>query len=126
MFRNNCALTFYYKLKTLYLHSVHTMQFLISDCKNMLEPKPEYPVIKVIYLALIILCFIFINQASAQYQIEKSVIANGGNYSSGGTFQLSASIGEVGADQSVTGEGFELTGGFWQENTDLIFVNSFE
>ncbi len=70
-------------------------------------------------------------QVFAQYQINKHTINNGGGITSGGTYVVKASIGQVDASNKLSSGGiYTLNGGFWHEKTDYgfdtIFKNSFE
>ncbi len=47
------------------------------------------------------------------FEIESQTIDGGGGSSSGGAFELSGTIGQHDAGQTMTGGAFELTGGFW-------------
>jgi hypothetical protein len=47
------------------------------------------------------------------YSINWYKIAGGGGTSSGGTYQLSGTIGQPDASGAMTGGNFSLTGGFW-------------
>jgi hypothetical protein len=57
---------------------------------------------------------LFAQPASAQsYSIDWYKIAGGGGTSSGGTYQLSGTIGQADAGAPLTGGSYSLTGGFW-------------
>ena len=62
----------------------------------------------------------------AQYAITKYSINNGGGKMTGGSYQLTGSIGQIDASNELSNNNYKLTGGFWQQNTDLIFINGFE
>ena len=47
------------------------------------------------------------------YSIDWYKIAGGGGTSSGGTYQLSGTIGQPDASGAMTGGDYSLTGGFW-------------
>jgi hypothetical protein len=52
--------------------------------------------------------------ASAQsYSIDWYKIAGGGGTSTGGTYQVSGTIGQPDASGAMTGGNYSLTGGFW-------------
>jgi hypothetical protein len=52
--------------------------------------------------------------ASAQnYSIDWFKIAGGGGTSTGGTYQVSGTIGQPDASGAMTGGSYSLTGGFW-------------
>ena len=48
-----------------------------------------------------------------QYSIDWDKIAGGGGTSSGGTYQVSGTIGQPEASGAMTGGNYSLTGGFW-------------
>lgn len=66
------------------------------------------------------------SQSFAQFEISKYTINSGGAKMSGGIYEVSASIGQTDASTTQIGGTFSLNGGFWHENTDLIFKNGFE
>jgi len=78
---------------------------------------------KVFFLLIIGMAF---SQSFAQYEIKKYTINSGGSTSTGGTYQVSGSIGQVDASSKLTSANYSLNGGFWHENNDLIFKNGFE
>jgi len=47
------------------------------------------------------------------YSIDWSKIAGGGGTSTGGTYQVSGTIGQPDAGGAMTGGGYSLIGGFW-------------
>jgi hypothetical protein len=47
------------------------------------------------------------------YTIDWYKIAGGGGTSTGGTYQVSATIGQPDASGAMTGSGYSLTGGYW-------------
>jgi hypothetical protein len=47
------------------------------------------------------------------YSVDWSKIAGGGSTSTGGTYQVSGTIGQPDASGPMTGGNFALTGGFW-------------
>jgi hypothetical protein len=67
----------------------------------------------------LLLCFIllplaFSLQAWGQsYSIDWHKIAGGGGTSTGGTYQVSGTIGQPDAGGAMTGGNYSLTGGFW-------------
>jgi len=65
------------------------------------------------------------SQAYAQLELTKHTINNGGNTMSGGGFELKSSIGQTDASKPSSGGNYNLSGGFWQQNNDLIFKNKF-
>jgi len=62
----------------------------------------------------------------AQYSISKHSINSGGAEMSGGTYEMKASIGQIDASNQMSNGNYSVNGGFWHENTDLIFKNGFE
>ncbi len=53
------------------------------------------------------------SQTGGTYEIEKSVIASGGNTSSGGTFTLDSTSGQSVLNASPSGGTFSVLSGFW-------------
>jgi hypothetical protein len=47
------------------------------------------------------------------YSVTGSVVAGGGGTSSGGSYQVSGTIGQPEAGAAMSGGGYSLTGGFW-------------
>ncbi|GAA4824741.1 hypothetical protein GCM10011365_04910 [Marinicella pacifica] len=76
-------------------------------------------------LFLLILSIIF-SQAYAQYEMKKYTINSGGEKMSAGQYELTASIGQTDANNTLTGGSYSLNAGFWHENTDLIFKDGFK
>ena len=65
-------------------------------------------------LATLVLGFLICLSASAQqYSIDWYKIAGGGGTSTGGTYQVSGTIGQHDAGGPMTGGNYSLTGGFW-------------
>jgi len=77
-----------------------------------------------------VIVFVFgaaISQSFAQYEINTHTINNGGGTPlSGGDFVLTSSIGQLDASNELANGNYQLKGGFWHENNDLIFKNDFE
>ncbi len=78
-----------------------------------------------------LLIILIASVASAQFQIKKHSINNGGGAMNGGVYSMNASIAQVDASTSLSGGSYALNGGFWHENsnapqTELIFTNGFE
>jgi hypothetical protein len=48
-----------------------------------------------------------------QYSIDWYKIAGGGGTSTGGTYQVSGTIGQPDASGAMTGGNYSVTGGFW-------------
>lgn len=76
-------------------------------------------------LICLLLALAVIGQAYAQLELSKHTINNGGNVMTGGSFELKSSIGQVDASKPASGGDYQLNGGFWQQNNDLIFKNKF-
>jgi hypothetical protein len=53
------------------------------------------------------------SQTGGTYEVEKSVIASGGNTSSGGNFTLESTSGQTVSNASPNGGTFSLLSGFW-------------
>ncbi len=68
-------------------------------------------------------------QASGRYVLQKSVIAGGGGPVSGGTYQLTGTIGQGTIAVRAAGQ-YVLFDGFWgpvgSVDFDLIFADGFE
>ena len=63
---------------------------------------------------LLCLALLLCQSASAQsYSIDWYKIAGGGGTSTGGTYQVSGTIGQHDAGGPMTGGNYSLTGGFW-------------
>ena len=63
---------------------------------------------------LLCLALLLCQSASAQsYSIDWYKIAGGGGTSTGGTYQVSGTIGQSDAGGPMTGGNYSLTGGFW-------------
>ena len=87
------------------------------------KPHPKRQLTFVLIVSLLLM-----SQVWAQYKIKKHSINNGGGVSSDSSYQVTGSIGQKEANNSSSGDGFNVTGGFWGEGTDndLIFQNGFE
>jgi len=59
------------------------------------------------------------------YQLQKFSINNGGTPIQSAKYQLNASVGQAVAQSNNNSNRYQLNSGFWQENTDLIFINHF-
>ena len=66
-------------------------------------------------LALLLSTFIFQPSTAhaQQYSVDWFKIAGGGGTSTGGTYQVSGTIGQHDAGGPMTGGNYSLTGGFW-------------
>ena len=62
----------------------------------------------------------------AQYQVNKHAITHGGGQVSGGSYELTGSVGQADANNPVVGGPYALSSGVLQKNTDLIFRNKFD
>jgi hypothetical protein len=62
----------------------------------------------------VVLSSLVLAQSGGTFNIEKSVIAGGGGQSSGGTFDLTATIGQPLAGTTSSGGTFTVNSGFWQ------------
>lgn len=60
----------------------------------------------------IVVSALAVGVATAQLEIARSTVDGGGGRSTGGTLELSGTIGQPDAG-TLTGGAFELTGGFW-------------
>jgi len=82
-----------------------------------------------ITLALLLSFFLF-NKATAQYELTKFSIHNGGGKSQNTAqdIRITGTIGQHDAAMPLSGSGYKLSGGFWTESTmsDLLFKNGFE
>lgn len=82
-------------------------------------------------LSLIAAALLFITSAVAEYQISKATINNGGHHSDqvvmkSPRFIVQASVGQTDANDGLHGNQYQLQGGFWHQNTDLIFKHSLD
>ncbi len=86
------------------------------------------------FSALSLTCLLFfVSSTSAEFEIKQWSIASGGILnSSGGDWALSGTIGQWEATEAraLSGEGWQLTGGFWglslEELADFLFRDRFE
>jgi len=75
---------------------------------------------------LTIICLIVASsQLLAAFELKKYTINNGGSKKTSQRYLLKSSIAQVDANKTLSSNSFQLTSGFWQENTDLIFFNQF-
>jgi hypothetical protein len=66
------------------------------------------------FLALIVIASFPLLSALAQsYSVDWYKIAGGGGTSTGGTYQVSGTIGQADASGAMTGGNYSLTGGYW-------------
>ena len=71
------------------------------------------PYLGVLLISFIILHSSFCLRAHEPYSIDWYKIAGGGGTSTGGTYQVSGTIGQPDAGGAMTGGNYSLTGGFW-------------
>jgi hypothetical protein len=70
-------------------------------------------------IILLLACFILLHSSfclralGQSYSVDWYKIAGGGGTSTGGTYQVSGTIGQPDASGSMTGGSYSLTGGFW-------------
>ena len=67
----------------------------------------------VIYLMLGLTAVFSFSQTGGSFEIEKSVVASGGNTSSGGSFTLESTSGQKVLDATPQGGTFQIFTGFW-------------
>jgi len=83
--------------------------------------KNKFKTIGLIVLAL------GINHAYAQYTMKSHTINNGASkIMKAGGYEMQASLGQVDGSQIQTADEYQLNGGLWHENKDLIFKNNLE
>ncbi len=66
-----------------------------------------------IFLTLVLTAISAFSQTGGTYEIEKSVIASGGNTSSGGNFTLESTSGQTVSNASPQGGAYQILSGFW-------------
>ena len=66
------------------------------------------------------------HQLFAAFEIKKHTINSGGSESTSQRYQLNGSIAQVDANTQLSSSSYQLSPGFWQQNTDLIFTNGFK
>ena len=64
-------------------------------------------------LGLIILALAVLSARAQSYSVDWHKIAGGGGTSTGGTYQVSGTIGQHDASGAMTGGSYSVTGGFW-------------
>lgn len=64
------------------------------------------------------------SHAGSHYKMSKSVIASGGQ-AKVGSYELNGAIGQYTTTKSASTT-YQISAGFYQENSDLIFFNKFE
>ncbi len=78
-------------------------------------------------LQVMFLSFIAISAANAEYKMKSYTINNGASkIMTAGKYEMKSSIGQVDASHIMMKDNFQLNGGFWHQNTDLIFKNNFK
>lgn len=78
-------------------------------------------------LTLILFTLLAFNAVNAAYEMKSYTINNGASkIMKGGGYEMQSSIGQVDGSQTMIKDDYQLNGGFWHENTDLIFKNDFE
>jgi len=88
---------------------------------SLLSKRPKKKSVLILMISLM-----GFSQSFAQYEMRKHTINSGGTNMSGGTYELKSSLGQVDASNTMSLGIYQLTGGFWHENNDLIFKNGFE
>jgi len=58
-------------------------------------------------------CLLSIQVAAQNYSIDWYKVAGGGGTSTGGTYEVSGTIGQPDASGAMTGGNYSVTGGFW-------------
>jgi hypothetical protein len=61
--------------------------------------------------------------ARAQFTIDWYTIDNGGGHNTGGTFEVTGTIGQADAVDVVSGGTFEVRGGFWTSASAPCYAN---
>jgi hypothetical protein len=69
-------------------------------------------IFKITLLSLALTALVFTTQAQT-YSIDWYKIAGGGGTSTGGTYQVTGTIGQHDAGGAMTGGNYSLTGGYW-------------
>ena len=91
----------------------------------MITNKKHKKAVRLMILSLLILAGVAFAQSGGDFDLTKSLIGGGGGVSSGAGYYLQGSMGQKAAGQSSAGS-YQVTVGFWQENTDLIYTDEFE
>ena len=81
---------------------------------------------KVKSLVVLVISLLVFSQSFAQYSMRKYTVNSGGATMSGGQFEMKSSVGQVDASNTLSQGNYQLNGGFWHKNNDLIFKNGFE
>jgi hypothetical protein len=82
-------------------------------------------------VALLLDLLMLITNGLPAYQVPKATINNGAHavdqpVMKSPRFQVQASVGQTDANAGLQGDQYQLHGGFWQQNTDLIFKHSLD
>src|ERR1039457_6470010 len=64
-------------------------------------------------LAIAVACLLPAKASAQSYSIDWYKVSGGGGTSTGGTYQVSGTIGQPDASGAMTGGNYSLTGGFW-------------
>jgi len=64
-------------------------------------------------ILLVLSLLVSASSFAQSYSIDWYKVAGGGGTSTGGTFQVSGTIGQPDASSAMTGGNFSVTGGFW-------------
>lgn len=75
---------------------------------------------------MILLLGLAFSPSFAQYEIKKYSINSGGKTDGTDTYQITGSFAQLDARSNQAETLYAISSGFWQENTDLIYKNSFE
>jgi hypothetical protein len=70
-------------------------------------------IMKILILNIPVFLLLTIVTHAQQYSIDWYKVAGGGGNSTGGTYQVSGTIGQPDAGGAMTGGSYSLTGGFW-------------
>ena len=73
--------------------------------------------------ALLFAALLFPATAHAQFSIDWYTIDAGGGHTTGGTFEVTGTIGQADANDVVFGGIFEVRGGFWTSGTAPCYAN---
>lgn len=85
----------------------------------------------ILKLSLIIVLGVIFNQAFAAYEITHYTINNGGSKMVSARFQMTSSIGQVDASNTMSDTNYSINSGFWHTvdsapRPNSIFNNGFE
>ena len=88
--------------------------------------KDKMKTISIKQATLLFVMIMAFSQSFAQYEITKKTINIGSTNNSGGAYVLTSSMGQTDASDLLNGGQYQLNGGFWHQNNDLIFKNGIE